>query len=101
MRLVASLPALRVRSLAPGRWRAASVQDRAHLVESAFVVAALVLGAFLRFAWLADMEYKGDERWTFERTQHVPGVDPWPALGMPSSVGLLNPGLSLWVFVVL
>jgi hypothetical protein len=101
MRLVASSPQLRVGSLVPARWRAASAADRARWAETAFFVGALLLGAFLRFVWLPDMEYKGDERWTFDRTQRIPGVDPWPALGMPSSVGLLNPGLSLWVFVVL
>jgi hypothetical protein len=83
------------------RWREASRAERARLAETAFVLGALALGAFLRFAWLPDMEYKGDERWTFERTQHIPGADGWPALGMPSSVGLLNPGMSLWFFVVL
>lgn len=66
-----------------------------------FFIASLVLGAWLRFAWLSDMEYKGDERWTFDRTQHIPGQAAWPAFGMPSSVGLLNPGLSVWAFVAL
>jgi hypothetical protein len=65
------------------------------------LAASLVVGAVLRFAWLDDMEYKGDERWTFDRSQRTPLSEPWPAFGMPSSVGLLNPGLSVWVFVVL
>jgi 4-amino-4-deoxy-L-arabinose transferase-like glycosyltransferase len=46
------------------------------------------------------MEYKADEAWTFE---HARGTDlvgvPW--LGMPSSVDVPNPGMSLWVFVAL
>jgi hypothetical protein len=66
-----------------------------------FVVASLVIGALLRFGWLGDMEYKGDERWTFDRSQRIPALEAWPTFGMPSSVGLLNPGLSVWVFVVL
>jgi hypothetical protein len=86
---------------APRRWRSASSEERARFIEAAFILGALVLGAILRLAWLSDMEYKGDERWTFERTQRIPGLEPWPPLGMASSVGLLNPGLSLWFFVVL
>ncbi|HXX67845.1 MAG TPA: hypothetical protein VEK07_11715 [Polyangiaceae bacterium] len=66
-----------------------------------FVGGAIVVGALLRFGWLSDMEYKGDERWSFDRSQRVGSAEPWPALGMPSSVGLCNPGLSVWVFVVL
>lgn len=66
-----------------------------------FVVAAIALGALLRFLWLPDMEYKLDERWSFDRSQRVGSAEPWPALGMPSSIGLQNPGLSAWIFVAL
>jgi hypothetical protein len=61
------------------------------------LVAALVCGAVLRFVWVEDIEYKYDEAWTFERAQA--GVWTWE--GMNSSVGLKNPGMSLWVFIVL
>jgi hypothetical protein len=63
----------------------------------ALVLLSIALGAALRLGWPADMEFKADERYVFDRTQ-LPG---WPALGMPSSVGVRNPGMSVWVFVVL
>lgn len=47
------------------------------------------------------MEYKGDEQWLFEHAVRIPALEPWPALGMPSGVGLRNPGLSVWIFAVL
>jgi hypothetical protein len=40
------------------------------------------------------MEYKADEAWTFEHARA--GELGW--VGMPSSVDVPNPGLSLWVF---
>ncbi len=62
---------------------------------------ALAVGAALRLAWGLDIEYKADEAWTFEHALRLLHGAPWPSLGMPSSVGLPNPGLSLWVFAVL
>ncbi len=61
------------------------------------IILALLAGAGLRLAWPEDIEYKADEAWTFE---HSRDTDlPW--LGMPSSVNIPNPGMSLWVFVLL
>ena len=60
---------------------------------------ALVAGATLRFTWNADMEFKGDESWMYQRAVHVGRGEPWPELGMPSGVGLRNPGFSVWLFV--
>jgi 4-amino-4-deoxy-L-arabinose transferase-like glycosyltransferase len=59
------------------------------------VVLALVAGAGLRLVWPADIEYKADEVWTFEHSRDA--NLSW--LGMPSSVDIPNPGMSLWVFV--
>src|SRR4051794_33689296 len=59
---------------------------------------ALVAGAFLRLIWGLDIEYKADEVWTFEQARQLLTGQEWPCFGMPSSVGLPNPGLSLWVF---
>jgi len=61
------------------------------------VVAALVIGAVLRLAWPDDIHYLGDEAWTF---RHVTS-GTWEPLGMPSSRGLKNAGMSVWVFIVL
>jgi hypothetical protein len=65
------------------------------------LAAALVLGAVLRLVWVQDMEYKRDEAWTYEETQLVGRSEPWILLGMQSSVGINNPGMSFWVFWVL
>jgi hypothetical protein len=63
------------------------------------LAAALVVGSWLRLAWVRDIEYKADEAWTFERTQQVGVTEPWPWLGMDSSTQVVNPGLSVWVFL--
>jgi 4-amino-4-deoxy-L-arabinose transferase-like glycosyltransferase len=61
------------------------------------IVLALLAGASLRLIWPADIEYKADEAWTFEHSRDA--ELPW--LGMPSSVDIPNPGMSLWVFMLL
>jgi hypothetical protein len=61
------------------------------------VFLALVVGAGLRVIWPNDIEYKADEAWTYEHSRE--GDLPW--LGMPSSVDIPNPGMSLWVFTLL
>ncbi len=65
------------------------------------LVGVLGLGAVLRLVWPGDIEYKGDESWTYERVREVKAGAPWPRLGMPSSQGAFNPGLSVWAFVAL
>ncbi len=67
----------------------------------ALLVVALLLGSALRFAWGADIEYKQDERYTTESALGLGGKSPWPALGMPSSAGPRNAGMSVWVFSAL
>jgi hypothetical protein len=68
-----------------------------HLVTLLGIVVALVAGAGLRLVWPGDIEYKADEAWTF---QHSHDAElSW--LGMPSSVDIPNPGMSLWVFMLL
>jgi hypothetical protein len=61
------------------------------------IVFALVAGAGLRLVWPDDIEFKADEAWTFERSREA----GFPWLGMPSSVDIPNPGMSLWVFTLL
>src|SRR5262249_35454053 len=60
------------------------------------LAAVLALGVVLRLLWVSDMEYKREEAWAFERTQRA---EPFPLVGMPNSVGVPHPGLSLWVFL--
>jgi hypothetical protein len=59
------------------------------------LAAAIALGAVLRLAWVADMEFKRDEAWTFRQARD----GSLPKFGMPSSARAPNPGLSVWVFV--
>jgi hypothetical protein len=61
------------------------------------IVLVLLAGAALRLIWPADIEYKADEAWTFQHSRDA--ELPW--MGMPSSVDIPNPGMSLWVFMLL
>jgi hypothetical protein len=47
------------------------------------------------------MEWKDDEKWSFRMSQEVGRTRPWPGVGMPTSLGFPNPGLSEWVFVAI
>ncbi len=58
---------------------------------------AVLVGAGLRLIWPNDIEYKADEAWTFQHSRDA--ELPW--LGMASSVDIPNPGMSLWVFMLL
>ncbi len=64
-------------------------------------VVALTLGAVFRLIWLADMEYKSDEAWTFAHVQSFWQSHALAWTGMNSSAGLPNAGLSLWLFIAL
>jgi hypothetical protein len=63
---------------------------------------ALIAGAALRLGFYGVIEWKADEQWTFVHAQAMAAtganIAQWPPIGMPSSVGAPNPGLSLWVF---
>ncbi len=65
------------------------------------VFAAVAIGAALRLVWLRDMEWKQDETWTYEHSRQVQHWSDLSWTGMPASVGVPNPGMSLWVFVAL
>jgi hypothetical protein len=58
---------------------------------------AIAAGVALRFAYPLDIEWKTDERWSFDHAQLMLAGGGWPPIGMPTSVGAPNPGLSLWV----
>lgn len=59
---------------------------------------AIGVGAALRLSFHGVIEWKADEQWTYLHAQAMAGQGGWPAIGMPSSVGAPNPGMSLWVF---
>src|SRR5262249_3652581 len=47
------------------------------------------------------MEYKLDERWTYYHAQELAKGWSLPWIGMPSSMGIHNPGMSLWIFTAI
>lgn len=63
------------------------------------ITLVLIAGATFRLIWPADMEYKGDEIYSFEKTQHVGVSQPWPWVGMNNSADVPHPGMSVWVFL--
>jgi hypothetical protein len=60
---------------------------------------ALICGGILRSTWIEDMEWKKDEQWSYRMSQEVGRTQPWPSVGMPTSLKFPNPGLSVWIFV--
>jgi hypothetical protein len=67
----------------------------------AVAAAAWGIGAALRLWSPGTIEFKGDEDWTFEVARWMTHHVPWVPVGMDSSTGLPNPGMSAWVFGVL
>jgi hypothetical protein len=63
------------------------------------VIFFLAAGMALRLAHPEDIEFKADERWSFDQARSVIEGGAWPSLGMPMSVGGRNPGVSVWIFV--
>ena len=59
----------------------------------------VLAAAVLRLSYPADIEFKYDEHFMFERSQKIGVTEPWPALGMASGAGTRNPGMSIWIFV--
>lgn len=62
---------------------------------------ALSFGVVMRWLWAEDMVYRGDEIWLYERSQNAGVSEPWPKTGMPTSLGIPNPGLSVWWAIAL
>jgi hypothetical protein len=65
----------------------------------ATLILAIAAGAVLRFLWLGDIEYKGDEDFSAYFALEAGQAEAWPPIGMESSVGIPNYGLSVWLFV--
>ena len=76
------------------------VGDRFHGLGP-LVAFALLLGIVLRLAFAHDIQYLGDEAWTFRHVDDARNGLPWATLGMPSSRGVQNAGMSVWVFIFL
>lgn len=67
----------------------------------ALILAILIAGSALRLAAPREFEFKADEARMVElvRMARANGQLPW--LGMPTSHGVRNPGMSVWPFVAL
>jgi hypothetical protein len=61
----------------------------------------ILTGIILRLIWTEDMEWKSDEQWNYEHAQDAMESGNWGAVGMESSAGIVNPGLSAWIFTIL
>ncbi len=71
-------------------------------VSSALMIGLIAIGCILRLIWAEDMKWKFDEIWMFETARAVvTGHQSFPLLGMRSSAGILNPGASVWCFILL
>jgi hypothetical protein len=66
-----------------------------------FLIFALLAGAVLRLIFVSDMEYKQDEEYMVYRLLNVGKTEAWPWLGIASGVHVKNPGMSVWVFILL
>ena len=62
---------------------------------------SVAAGVIYRLMWLQDIEYKEDEAWTFTQVQAFWQTHHLLLIGMPSSAGLPNSGMSYWVFLAL
>jgi hypothetical protein len=62
---------------------------------------ALICGTVLRLIYPRDAVWDPDQVWNFEHGIGVGSTLPWGWLGMMSSGGVRNPGMSLWIFVLL
>ena len=65
------------------------------------IASALVAGVVFRLFYPGAIEFHGDERFSFYHVMTVLHGGPWPALGMTMSVGGPNPGMSVWIFILL
>lgn len=66
-----------------------------------FLAVCLLLGATLRLVFPSDIEYKADERYSMSAVEQFRQSGAIPAVGMPSSTGVVNAGPSVWIFLLL
>jgi hypothetical protein len=61
---------------------------------------AVGVGALLRLSFPNDIEYKGDEQFSFKKIEAVGKTEPWPRVGDRSGAGgAPHVATSLWIFV--
>lgn len=62
---------------------------------------ALAAGVALRLIYPGVLEYHLDEQFSFEHVKRVLDGGAWPSFGMTMSIGGPNPGMSIWIFILL
>ena len=67
-------------------------------VYTFFFTFIIIIGSVLRLIWIEDMEWKYDEWWMYTHSMLAPLEGIWQSVGMKSGAGIINPGLSVWVF---
>lgn len=65
------------------------------------LTASIVLGFALRVASPGAIEWKEDEQYHFSKALSIGVTEPWPWVGIPSGVYVVNPGMSVWSFAAL
>jgi len=62
---------------------------------------SIIIGLILRLWFPYDMEWKFDENWMFTNAMSTIESGHIPLIGMVSSANIANPGLSLWIFILI
>lgn len=78
-----------------------NVPDHATRSILAVCWVALAFGIALRLLWPSDSHFLADQAYNYQRGVGMGRTEPWDWLGMQSSGGFRNPGMSAWVFVLL
>lgn len=66
-----------------------------------FFIIVILIGCILRLIWVEDMEWKFDEFWMYSHAMLASQEGTWQSVGMKSGAGIINPGLSVWVFSII
>lgn len=69
--------------------------------QKIFLFFIVATGIILRLVWLSDMEWKADEKWMYEKAHEAAATKTFPAVGMQSGGGIVNPGMSVAAFAII
>jgi len=66
----------------------------------ALIIFSILLGTLFRIIWPTDMEWKSDEQNLTQMAVKAAAENKFPAVGIPSSQGVPNPALSVWIIAL-
>ncbi len=66
--------------------------------DKIFILLFLLIGIAIRLVWVGDMEWKDDEKIMYDLARETAHTGGFPAIGMMSGGGVVNPGLSVALF---